>query len=143
MGVFLYENLRLNIFKYSLDMCLVLQVLRNSHFVFILCSLCYYLIIIVFNFGFKKKLNFIPLFINLSFPFCSNSMRSCQARPGQSQEVPHGLHLMRKTLVSALKQSFRQPSRKGKIFISYGLSEYEYSRLTLPDYMLEVKEGHW
>lgn len=49
----------------------------------------------------------------ISISWCSNSTRGCQARHGQRWEARHGLPPMRKTLVSVLKQSSKQLSRKG------------------------------
>lgn len=45
----------------------------------------------------------------------SNSMKACQERQDQSQEALSDSHQMRKTLVSALKQSSKLPSRRGKV----------------------------
>ena len=52
---------------------------------------------------------------------CSNTMRNCQARLERSLEAHHGPRLMRKILVSALKQSSKLQSRRGNIFVLHNL----------------------
>jgi hypothetical protein len=48
-------------------------------------------------------------------------MRGCQARLEQSQEAPHSVHLMKKTLRNASKQSFLPRSKKGRVPVSFEL----------------------
>ncbi|GAV83334.1 tRNA_synt_2f domain-containing protein [Cephalotus follicularis] len=50
-------------------------------------------------------------------------MRTCQVRHDQSLEAPHTIPLTRKSLVSALKQSSKPLSRKGK-------TEYVHAHVT-------------
>lgn len=69
-----------------------------------------------FNFNYLfifLQFRFIVLILSNYHSWCSNSTRGCQAKLVQNWEARHGLLPMRKTLVSVLKQSSKQLSRKG------------------------------